>query len=189
MLCAWVHHVCHKHDIRVQLFPMWHVFFHPSRLIWGELGFSDFVIWPGTWMYTMHGQCTVWWLSRRALGHIKMCTCVICVCVGCCSHANHMSIMYNRIVWRCWNNLIMARVLIQCTCSDVFASFLKEQGHQGIFSLVKGTLCEEIVSFYWSSSRAPGQGMQAIAFVASVKYHACLLRFWNSKGTKAFSPW
>ena len=47
----------------------------------------------------------------------------------------------------------------------------KGKGHQGIFSLVKGTLMyEEIVNFYCSISRAPRQwpgGMEAITFVAS----------------------
>ena len=62
--------------------------------------------------------------------------------------------------------------------AGLYASFLKGQGHQGIFSLVKGTLMyKEIVNFYWSISRAPRQwpgGAGAIAFVAFVKYQACV---------------
>ena len=55
--------------------------------------------------------------------------------------------------------------------SALFASFLKEQGHPGIFSLVKGTAWG---NFYRRISRAPRQwptgGVEAIA---SVKYQAC----------------
>ena len=59
--------------------------------------------------------------------------------------------------------------------TGLYASFLKGQGHQGIFSLAKGTLNEEIVNFYWSNLRAPRQwqeATEAIASVASVKYQA-----------------
>ena len=41
------------------------------------------------------------------------------------------------------------------------------------FLLGKGRVpYEEIVNFYWSISRVPG-GIEAIAFVASMKYQAC----------------
>ena len=48
------------------------------------------------------------------------------------------------------------------------------QASHCIFNLVKGPY-EEIVNFYWFISRTPRQwpgGMEPIAFVASLKYHA-----------------
>ena len=43
--------------------------------------------------------------------------------------------------------------------AGLYASFSKGQGHQGSFSLVKGTHPSdvEIFNFYWSISRAPRQ--------------------------------
>ena len=45
------------------------------------------------------------------------------------------------------------------TASGMYATFLKGQGHQGIFSWVKGTLhmYEEVVHFYLGISSAPRQ--------------------------------
>ena len=52
----------------------------------------------------------------------------------------------------------------------MYASFLKVKGHQGIFSLVKGTLWGN-VKFYWIILRAPRQWpWDTGAFVASVKH-------------------
>ena len=61
--------------------------------------------------------------------------------------------------------------------AGLFASILKGQGHQGIFSLVRKApyMYKEIVNLYWSISRAPSQGpggMRAIALVASSKCQA-----------------
>ena len=63
------------------------------------------------------------------------------------------------------------------TISGLYAPFLKEQGHQSIVSL-KRVPYEEIFNFYKSISRAPRQrpgGIEAIAFIAFVKYLACNL--------------
>ena len=59
--------------------------------------------------------------------------------------------------------------------AGLYVSYLKGQGRRGIFSLVKAPY-EEIVNFYWSIAWASSQwqgGMEAIAFVAYVKYQAC----------------
>ena len=64
-----------------------------------------------------------------------------------------------------WSNCLQKFIQIP----GLYASFSKGQGHQGIFSLVKGTL-KEVVNFDCSISRAPWQwpgGMEAITFVAS----------------------
>ena len=54
------------------------------------------------------------------------------------------------------------------------ASFVKGQGHQGIFTLVSRVPYKVIVQFYWSISKAPRQGgIETIAFVASMKCQAC----------------
>ena len=86
-----------------------------------------------------------------------------------------------------WNSnaYILGESLTKTRLSSVcFVTFLKGQGHQGIFFLVtkKGhqafvhVLWHEIANLYWIISRAQRQwpgGMEAIAFVASVKYQAC----------------
>ena len=66
-------------------------------------------------------------------------------------------------------------VCIMCKWdAGLYASFLKGQEHQGIFSLVKGTLwgnCKYILE-YFKGTKAMTRGTEAIAFLASVNYQA-----------------
>ena len=62
------------------------------------------------------------------------------------------------------------------TTTSLMLHFWKGEGHQGVFSSVKGHLYEEIANFYLDS-RAKGaprqwQGIEAIASIASVKHQA-----------------
>ena len=69
--------------------------------------------------------------------------------------------------------------------------FLKGKGTKAISPWKKAPY-EEIVNFYFSTSKAPRQwlrGMEATAFVVSVKYLACYViieknTFWNISGVK-----
>ena len=57
----------------------------------------------------------------------------------------------------------------------MYASFLKGQGHQGIFSLVKGTLwgnCKFLLE-HFKGTKAMTRGHGGNRLVASVKYQAC----------------
>ena len=80
----------------------------------------------------------------------------------------------------------------------VYASFFKGQGHQGIFSLVKGTLwgnCKILLE-YFKGTKAMTRGEKANAYVASVKYQVWTLvnlnhlRTWGLHGSQGvFPPW
>ena len=61
--------------------------------------------------------------------------------------------------------------------TGLYASILKRQGHQSISSLVKGTLwgnCKSVLD-HFNCTKAMTRGIEAIAFVASVKYQAWIL--------------
>ena len=67
------------------------------------------------------------------------------------------------------------------------ASFLKGQGHQGIFSLVKGTwgTCKFLLGRF-KGTNAKTKGHEAVTFVASVKYQTWDLLF---KRMSSFQHW
>ena len=78
----------------------------------------------------------------------------------------------------CCNNTVinLESCVVNCfyRLTGLYASFLKRQGHQSIFSLVKRTLwgnCKSVLD-HFKGTKAMTRGIEAIAFVASVKYQA-----------------
>ena len=78
----------------------------------------------------------------------------------------------------CCNNTMINLESCVVNCfyrpTGLYASFLKRQGHQSIFSLVKRTLwgnCKSVLD-HFKGTKAMTRGIEAIAFVASVKYQA-----------------
>ena len=99
--------------------------------------------------------------------------------VGLHNQKNLSLILMNLVPIVCWLCLFKSegtkKVVSYYYITGLYASFLKGQGHLGIFSLVKGTLwriCKFLLGHFKVTKQWPG-GMEAITFVASSKYQAC----------------